>query len=112
MGLFEISYHKIIIRVKFKYINSYNIKGLLIPNNTMDKTVITPNTSDQSLGSSDNDYSTPFLQNKSSSRRDDLRSLTASECITVGILCFVNLINYMDRFTIAGKFNKHFSRLI
>lgn len=27
------------------------------------------------------------------------------EWFTVGILCFVNLINYMDRFTIAGKCN-------
>jgi len=29
--------------------------------------------------------------------------VTAREWITVAILCFVNLINYMDRFTIAGK---------
>lgn len=27
-----------------------------------------------------------------------------SEWFTVSVLCFVNLINYMDRFTIAGKF--------
>ncbi|KAL7735945.1 hypothetical protein ACLKA6_002383 [Drosophila palustris] len=30
------------------------------------------------------------------------RSTTASQWFTVGVLCFVNLINYMDRFTIAG----------
>ncbi len=24
--------------------------------------------------------------------------------VSVGILCLINLINYMDRFTIAGKF--------
>jgi uncharacterized membrane protein len=29
--------------------------------------------------------------------------ITARQWITVAILCFVNLINYMDRFTIAGK---------
>ena len=31
------------------------------------------------------------------------RKMTKTEKITVGVLCFVNLINYMDRFTIAGK---------
>jgi hypothetical protein len=29
--------------------------------------------------------------------------ITARQWITVAILCFVNLINYMDRFTIAGE---------
>ena len=35
--------------------------------------------------------------------------VTARQWITVAILCFVNLINYMDRFTIAGelKFKIH-----
>ena len=31
------------------------------------------------------------------------RKMTKTEKITVGVLCFVNLINYMDRFTIAGE---------
>ena len=30
-------------------------------------------------------------------------SVTKSQWFTVGVLCFINLINYMDRFTIAGK---------
>ncbi|XP_011296057.2 protein spinster isoform X1 [Musca domestica] len=30
------------------------------------------------------------------------RCVTRSQWFTVGVLCFVNLINYMDRFTIAG----------
>ena len=30
------------------------------------------------------------------------RHLTKRQIITVSILCFVNLINYMDRYTIAG----------
>uniref|UniRef100_A0A182KA60 Major facilitator superfamily (MFS) profile domain-containing protein n=1 Tax=Anopheles christyi TaxID=43041 RepID=A0A182KA60_9DIPT len=30
-------------------------------------------------------------------------SIGANAWFTVGVLCFVNLINYMDRFTIAGK---------
>lgn len=33
----------------------------------------------------------------------ELRSISASDWITVAVLCFVNLINYMDRFTIAGE---------
>lgn len=32
-----------------------------------------------------------------------LRSVTVKEWIVVAILCFINLINYMDRFTLAGK---------
>ncbi|XP_076232226.1 lysolipid transporter protein spinster isoform X2 [Calliopsis andreniformis] len=32
----------------------------------------------------------------------DLRLISKSDWVTVGVLCFVNLINYMDRFTVAG----------
>lgn len=31
-------------------------------------------------------------------------SVTSSQWFTVAVLCFINLINYMDRFTIAGEF--------
>lgn len=37
-----------------------------------------------------------------------MRRITGSQWFTVGVLCFVNLINYMDRFTIAGKFESLF----
>lgn len=30
-------------------------------------------------------------------------SVTSTQWFTVGVLCFINLINYMDRFTIAGE---------
>lgn len=33
-----------------------------------------------------------------------LKDLKCKEWVAVLVLCFVNLINYMDRFTIAGKF--------
>lgn len=33
------------------------------------------------------------------------RDVSSKEWFTVAVLCFINLINYMDRFTIAGKFN-------
>lgn len=72
---------------------------------TMDQSGITPNTSNQQLVSnSDNDSATALLQEKQSRRRETLRDVTFLEYMTVGILCFVNLINYMDRFTLAGKF--------
>lgn len=32
-----------------------------------------------------------------------LSHVSRSQWLTVTVLCFVNLINYMDRFTIAGK---------
>lgn len=32
-----------------------------------------------------------------------LKNITVKEWIVVAILCFINLINYMDRFTLAGK---------
>lgn len=35
-----------------------------------------------------------------------LAGMPASSCITVAILFFINLINYMDRFTIAGVLSK------
>lgn len=40
---------------------------------------------------------------RNSHQYDGLRSITYGEWFSVGVLCFVNLINYMDRFTIAGK---------
>lgn len=36
--------------------------------------------------------------------RASLSSVTGKQWFTVAVLCFINLINYMDRFTIAGKF--------
>lgn len=33
-------------------------------------------------------------------------AVSTSQWFTVGVLCFINLINYMDRFTIAGKSKK------
>lgn len=34
----------------------------------------------------------------------DMRTISRRDWITVGVLCFVNLINYMDRFTVAGTY--------
>jgi len=38
--------------------------------------------------------------------------ISVGEWLTIIILCFVNLINYMDRFTIAGKATVYISVLI
>jgi hypothetical protein len=32
--------------------------------------------------------------------------VTKTQWFTVAVLCFINLINYMDRFTIAGEFRR------
>lgn len=40
---------------------------------------------------------------RNSHQYEGLSSITWVEWFTVIVLCFVNLINYMDRFTIAGK---------
>ncbi|XP_030040828.1 protein spinster isoform X3 [Manduca sexta] len=69
----------------------------------MDQSGITPNTSNQQLViNGDNDSAKALLQEKQARRRDNLRDVTFIEYMTVGILCYVNLINYMDRFTLAG----------
>lgn len=69
----------------------------------MDQSSITPNTSNQQLvRNGDNDSATTLLHEKESRRRETLSDVTFMEFLTVFILCFVNLINYMDRFTLAG----------
>lgn len=69
----------------------------------MDQSGITPNTSNQQLViNGDNESATALLHEKQARRRDNLRDVTFIEYMTVGVLCFVNLINYMDRFTLAG----------
>lgn len=71
---------------------------------TMDQSGITPNTSNQQLViNSDNESATALLQEKQTRRTESLRDVSIVDYMTVGILCFVNLINYMDRFTLAGK---------
>lgn len=40
---------------------------------------------------------------RTSHQYDGFSSITLQEWFTVSVLCFVNLINYMDRFTIAGE---------
>lgn len=53
------------------------------------------------VGGSSDEIKRPSSRN--SRQYEGFSSITYSEWFTVGVLCFVNLINYMDRFTIAGK---------
>lgn len=57
----------------------------------------------------DNESVTASLDSRGEPRRnsrqyDGFWGISSSEWFTVGVLCFVNLINYMDRFTIAGEY--------
>ncbi|KAM3965083.1 lysolipid transporter protein spinster isoform 2-T2 [Aphomia sociella] len=67
----------------------------------MNQNSITPNTSNPELEINGDDSSTTLLHEKQS-RRETLSDVSFIEYMTVGVLCFVNLINYMDRFTLAG----------
>jgi hypothetical protein len=58
----------------------------------------------ESMSASLDDQDSPNPTRTSSD--DDIQtrtSISLTDWFTVGVLCFVNLINYMDRFTIAGK---------
>lgn len=72
----------------------------------MDEVRIRPTVSNQHLMiNSEQEISSSSREIKNSTNTTEARTITASEWITVLVLCFVNLINYMDRFTIAGKFD-------
>lgn len=58
---------------------------------------ITSNNSNEELVSSTGDNTVEEISEPT------IRDVKASEWVTMFILCFVNLINYMDRFTLAGK---------
>ncbi|XP_076673784.1 lysolipid transporter protein spinster isoform X2 [Andrena cerasifolii] len=65
---------------------------------------ITPNilTYDYHMVNAENAQNTSRERRIKGTMPTNLRSISRSDWTTVGVLCFVNLINYMDRFTIAG----------
>lgn len=67
----------------------------------METTRIPPNLSHQHLMAPD-DNERP-LQGIAKQPTPAERVITLREWLTVLVLCYVNLINYMDRFTIAGE---------
>ncbi|XP_055849846.1 protein spinster isoform X1 [Episyrphus balteatus] len=85
------------------------------PLSTMDNASVATAASDDSVAGIASAYSSqklmPTDSNSNSSEENMLQpvriantrsSVSCMEWFTVGVLCFVNLINYMDRFTIAG----------
>lgn len=60
---------------------------------------ITSNSSSHQLVSSSEENTNENVEIERVSRTTSVR-----EWIAVIVLCFINLINYMDRFTLAGKF--------
>ncbi|XP_057322970.1 protein spinster [Microplitis mediator] len=69
----------------------------------MEDTIIPPHVSRQYLVvNEETGGSSNSVIKKNESDKQEIKSVTMSEWITVVILCFVNLINYMDRTTIAG----------
>ncbi|XP_043253648.1 protein spinster isoform X2 [Colletes gigas] len=65
---------------------------------------VTPNVStyDYHMVNAENAQNTSRERQIKGTMLSDLRLISRSEWITVCVLCFINLINYMDRFTVAG----------
>lgn len=79
------------------------------PKPIMDSNSGLPSThsSQQLMPATDSESVTTSLDDETSRRpraSSGFWGISARNWFTVGVLCFVNLINYMDRFTIAGKF--------
>ncbi|XP_051172833.1 protein spinster isoform X2 [Leptopilina boulardi] len=69
----------------------------------MDEVRIRPTVSNQQLMiNAEQEISSSSREIKNSTNTIESRTISLKEWITVLILCYVNLINYMDRFTIAG----------
>lgn len=67
---------------------------------TMDTETITQNNSSAELVRTDRNDE---CENGTGAGGGSLRDVKLKDWIAVAILCFINLINYMDRFTLAGE---------
>ncbi|XP_072385822.1 protein spinster isoform X1 [Diabrotica undecimpunctata] len=72
-----------------------------MPSEKLEKVVMKPFKMDPAQNNSQQELVTEDNENPRG-----MRNVTFREWVVVGILCFVNLINYMDRFTIAGVLEK------
>lgn len=52
----------------------------------------------------ENAQNTPRESQMKGIMSSNTRLISRSDWVTVGILCYVNLINYMDRSTVAGEY--------
>ncbi|XP_073995498.1 lysolipid transporter protein spinster isoform X2 [Rhodnius prolixus] len=80
-----------------KYVDKYNLKTL-----SMEPIGIPPNNSQQHLMHDCDTIDVMPNLNPIKDRPSENQGVTRGQWLTVAILCFVNLINYMDRYTIAG----------
>lgn len=69
----------------------------------MAPTLPTNNSSQQLVENADENSEEIAITRDSSPTNNNNRTISVKQWIVVIILCFVNLINYMDRFTLAGK---------
>lgn len=69
----------------------------------MESTNLPSNNSNQQLMDDDSDGLETRAPSINSESPKSFRTVTKTQWITVAVLCYVNLINYMDRFTMAGK---------
>lgn len=91
-----------------KYVDKHSLKIL-----NMEPSGIPPNNSHQHLMNGE-DYDSmdtivpPLTSNEQDPRiggkiNSNVTSISPLHWLTVIVLCYVNLINYMDRYTVAGK---------
>lgn len=83
-----------------KYVDKYNLKTL-----SMEPIGIPPNNSQQHLMHDCDTIDVMPNLNPIKDRPSENQGVTRGQWLTVAILCFVNLINYMDRYTIAGIYD-------
>lgn len=70
----------------------------------MESTNLPSNNSNQQLMDDDSDGLETRAPSINGDSPKNCRTVTKAQWITVAVLCYVNLINYMDRFTMAGTF--------
>lgn len=61
------------------------------------------NNDNESMIREENGNGDSHIQARSENSSEDMFQISRQHIYTVAVLCFINLINYMDRFTIAGK---------
>jgi len=73
----------------------------------MESAAFPQNNSHQQLMGEDSDgvetITVPSISSGDGESSKGFRTVSCVQWITVAVLCYVNLINYMDRYTMAGK---------
>lgn len=77
----------------------------------MESTNLPSNNSNQQLMDDDSDGLETRAPSINGDTPKNCRTVTKAQWLTVAVLCYVNLINYMDRFTMAGRQYSFFLKL-